>query len=161
MEESDGVGVETEGAGLSEDLAGEGLAGGARPFPVYLLGCSNVSMLCLTGGELLLPLCADEARLVAESVDAVAIDAEDLMGLTDASVLCLTLESLSILGVGDAWLCGEGGAAAGVGGVSLGRGAPFRIVGSGVFASLVVGVLRLDAEVVSLAVAESGSRLVD
>ena len=95
--------MDIERTGLSEDLAdGEGLAGGARPFPVYSLGCSNVSMLCLTGGELLLSLCADVARLVAESADAVAIDGEDLMGLTDASVLCLTLESLSMLGVGDA-----------------------------------------------------------
>ena len=55
VEVSGGVGVETEGAGLSEDLTdGEGLAGGARPFPTYSLGCSGISMLCLTGGELLL-----------------------------------------------------------------------------------------------------------
>ena len=103
MEESDGVGVETEETGLSEDLAdGEGLAGGARPLPTYSIGCSDISMLCLTGGELLLSLCVDEARLVTEFVEVVGIAGEGLVGLADASVLCLTLEALSMLGVGDA-----------------------------------------------------------
>ena len=97
------MGVETEGTGLSEDLAdGEGLAGGARPLLTYSFGCSDISMLCLTGGELLLSLCADEARLVTESVEVVGIAGEGLMGLNDASALCLTLEALSMLGVGDA-----------------------------------------------------------
>ncbi len=59
-------------------------------------------MLCLTGGELFLSLCADEARLVAESVEIVGIAGEGLMGLADALVLCVTLEVLSMLGIGDA-----------------------------------------------------------
>ena len=102
VEESDGVGVETEGTGLSEDLVdGERLAGGARPLPKYSFGCADISMLCLTSGELPLSLCADEAGLVTESVEVVGIAGEGLVGLADASV-CLTLKVLSMPGVGDA-----------------------------------------------------------
>ena len=102
MEESDGVGVETEGAGLSEDLAGEGLAGGARPFPTYSFGSSDISMLCLTGGELLLSLRADEARRSTESAEFMGVAEVGLMGLAAAGVFCLPLEELAKLGVGDA-----------------------------------------------------------
>lgn len=160
------MGVDTEGTGLSEDLAdGEGLAGGAGPLLTWSAGSTNVSILCLTGSATLGLLCVGEARLGVASVGLEGAAGAGSMEFIDASVHCLScLAALASLGVGEARLCKTAAApaeAAGAGSLGLADGAALCVVGSGVFALLAVGVVWLDVDVVELVVADSASGLAD